>query len=272
MSEDSGRNWRRIGLVLSLCLLAVLAGVVLYFAFPYGAEPAAVAAVAENDAVVVEERDGAHVLSPAEGEVTAGLVFYPGARVDPEAYVPTLAPLAESGTLVVIPEMPLNLAFFDSGAAAGPITEYDTVERWYVGGHSLGGAMACRYAGENPDEVEGLVLYASYCDRNISDTDLAVLSVLGSEDDVLSADTERENRDLLPADAEIVEIEGANHAGFGAYGEQFRDGEATIGDEEARDRVAAVTVEWLATQEAAVGDERSSSRIEDPSVRVGDHR
>ncbi len=245
MSEDSGRNWRRIGLVVGLCLLAVLSGVGLYFAFPYGAESEAVAAVAEDDAVTMEERDRTYVLSPATGEATTGLVFYPGARVDPEAYVPTLAPLAESGVLVVIPEMPLNLAFFDSAAAAGPIAEYDTVEGWYVGGHSLGGAMACRYAAESPDEVEGVVLYASYCDRDISDTDLAVLSVLGSEDDVLTADTERENRELVPADAEIVEIEGANHAGFGAYGEQRGDGQATIPDATAREEIAAVTVEWF---------------------------
>jgi hypothetical protein len=245
MSDDSDRNWRRIGLVLSLCLLAVLVGVLVYFAFPYGAESEAVAAVAADDAVTVEERDGTYVLSPATGEATTGLVFYPGARVDPEAYVPTLAPLAESGVLVVIPEMPLNLAVLDSGAAAEPIAGYDSVERWYVGGHSLGGAMACRYAETNPDEVEGVVLYASYCDRDLSETDLAVLSVLGSEDDVLTVDTERENRELLPEDREIVEIEGANHAGFGAYGEQFRDGEATLSDEVARERIAAVTVEWF---------------------------
>ncbi|WP_331233430.1 alpha/beta fold hydrolase [Natronorarus salvus] len=245
MSDGGGRDWRRLGIAFALCLMAVLGGVVLYFAVPYDAEPEAAAAVSENDAVVIEERGGVHVLSPAGDEATTGLVFYPGARVDPEAYVPTLAPLAEAGVLVVIPEMPLNLAFFDSGAAADPIAEFETVDRWYVGGHSLGGAMACRYAAANPDEVEGVVLYASYCDRDVSDTELAVLSVLGTEDGVLSADTERENRDLLPAEAEIVEIGGANHAGFGAYGEQFRDGEATIGDEEARDRIAAVTVDWF---------------------------
>jgi len=76
--------------------------------------------------------------------------------------------------------------------------------------------MACGYAAANTAEIDGLVLHAAYCDADISGSDLQVLSVLGTDDGVIDAEQERDRRALLPAETEIVELDGANHAGFGA--------------------------------------------------------
>ncbi|MFC6756504.1 alpha/beta fold hydrolase [Halomicroarcula sp. GCM10025894] len=121
------------------------------------------------------------------------------------------------------------------------------VENWYVGGHSLGGAMACRYAAENPEAIEGVVLYASYCDRDISGTGLAAMSVTGSADTVLDSDSYEENRENLPSDATIRELP-LNHTQFGSYRGQRGDKPSDRSYATAHDRLANVTVAWFRSQ------------------------
>jgi acetyl esterase/lipase len=119
--------------------------------------PEALAAL-ESDAQVHVETDPWLVFRPVDQDPTAGLIFYPGGRVDPRAYAPTARALAEEGYLVVIVPMPLNLAFFAPGRAAEVMAAFPGVENWAVGGHSLGGAMAANFAHDNPEAVRpGLV-------------------------------------------------------------------------------------------------------------------
>lgn len=224
-----------------LLVAAALAGFV-YAETPYGPDedPADLA-----PDVSVVETDAGYVLSdgPVTGD-TVGLVLYPGARVAPESYLPHLAPLvAERDAVVIVPEMPLNLAVFDIDAAADAMASQPEIQRWYVGGHSLGGAMACEYA--DGERVEGLVLLASYCASDLSDEEISGLSVLGTADGVIDAERERDSRANLPPDTEIVEIEGMNHAQFGAYGPQRGDDDSEVSDEEARERLSTALVEWF---------------------------
>jgi dienelactone hydrolase len=230
--------------VVTLAMLLVAAALVglVYAETPYGPDEAP-ADLAPS--VSVTRTDAGYLLS--DGSVTddtVGVVFYPGARVAPESYLPHLAPLvAERNAVVIVPEMPLNFAVFDIDAADEVIASQPDIERWYVGGHSLGGAMACEYA--DGERVEGLVLFASYCASDLSDSDLRGLSVLGSMDGVIDAERERDSRANLPPDTEIVEIEGMNHAQFGAYGPQRGDSNPGISDREARERLSAVLLEWF---------------------------
>ena len=59
-------------------------------------------------------------------------------------------------------------------------------KHWYIGGHSLGGAMAASYAADHADELDGLLLLAAYSTKDLSDSDLAVVSLVGSEDGVIN--------------------------------------------------------------------------------------
>jgi len=52
------------------------------------------------------------------------------------------------GVGVAVPKMRVNLAVLSPGRADAVIEGETDVSRWIVGGHSLGGAMACRYAGQ----------------------------------------------------------------------------------------------------------------------------
>ena len=103
-----------------------------------------------------------------------------------------------------------------------------------MGGHSLGGVKACQLA----EDAGQLILFASYCATDISETSVDVLSIAGSEDGLSTPQKIADDRHLLPADAELVEIAGASHSSFGDYGLQPGDGTPTISDE---DMIAQIT-------------------------------
>lgn len=128
--------------------------------------------------------------------------------------------------------MPFNLAVLDINAADGILEQYPDIEKWYIGGHSLGGAMASSYLSDNADSFEGLVLLGAYSTENLSNTDLDVLSIYGSEDRVMNRKKYDANKGNLPNDFTEIIIDGGNHAGFGMYGAQDGDGESKIPTEE----------------------------------------
>lgn len=239
------RRWVTRGLTaLGVVLVALVVAVAVWLATPYAVEPAAWDEALARDDVEIAERDGDWWLSPAEGDPDVGVVFYPGARVRPEAYVPTWAPIvAEADVVVAIPEMPLNLAVLDrdraaSLVAAPPVDAAAALDRWHVGGHSMGGAMAASWLGTDPAvAVEGLVLWASFSTGGAgleAREDLEVLSVAGSRDGLATLEDIEERRDLLPPDADLQTVEGMNHAQFGRYGDQWRDQRPAITDAQAQ--------------------------------------
>ena len=129
-------------------------------------------------------------------------------------------------------EMPFNLAVFDISAADGIQENYPEIKEWYIGGHSLGGSMAAAYLGDNIESYDGLVLLGSYSTEDLKDSGLEVLSIYGSEDEVLNKEKYDECKSNLPQDFCERIIDGGCHAYFGMYGEQEGDGSATVTNEE----------------------------------------
>lgn len=193
------------------------------------AEPESLEAVRADPAIAITDDAAGIVLAPSAGGDGAGLVFIPGAKVDPWAYASMLAGLvADDGMTVVITKPWLNLAFFDPRPLSTFTDLAPGADRWLVGGHSLGGVRACQLA----SDADGLVLFASYCATDISESGLPVLSLSGSEDGLSTPQKIADARGMLPTDAVLVEIPGASHASFGAYGAQSGDGVASIPDAE----------------------------------------
>ena len=180
------------------------------------------------------------------GPDDAGLIFYPGGKVEYTAYAPLMEAFAERGVLCILVEMPGNQAVLDVNAADGYQEEFPEIEHWYVGGHSLGGSMAASYAAKHAGDLDGLLLLAAYSTADLNGTGLDVLSVYGSEDGVLNMSKYDEYRQNLPEDTttEMV-IEGGNHAGFGDYGAQEGDGEAAVNGEKQREETAEAFMEIL---------------------------
>jgi pimeloyl-ACP methyl ester carboxylesterase len=132
--------------------------------------------------------------------------------------------------LVVVPRVPLSLAFFDINAADKARSAFPGIKTWAVGGHSLGGVAAALYAKSNPLTTRGLVLYASYPagGADFSKSDIAAASITGTLDGVINKQSLAASYPLLPADTDRTPIVGGNHGQFGSYGPQPGDNPATI--------------------------------------------
>lgn len=225
-------NRRRIGRVLAvlgLIIIIAVSGFVIWAENGYGPDTRALAALEESPGIQIERNRWLDI-RPTSVEPTIGIIFYPGGRVEPEAYTPLLSEIARAGYQVVNVPMPLNLAIFGGDRADEVRAAFPGIEHWIMAGHSLGGVMAASYAYENQDVVEGLILYGSLpAGDALAGTNLPVLSVYGSEEG--SASQIAASTALLPDNARFVRLEGGNHAQFGDYGPQAGDGEAAIGVE-----------------------------------------
>lgn len=237
---------RKIFLVIVLFIIIVSGGFLVWAGEASPAMPEAIPALQSTHAVQVETSPWL-IFMPAGQEPSTALIIYPGGKVDPRSYAPAAKMIAEQGYLVVIVPMPLNLAVLSPGKAARVIKSYPQIQTWAIGGHSLGGAMAANYAKRHPDQIAGLVLWASYPAEgdNLSQSDLKVISIYGTQDLVADFSQIEASRLLLPSDARFVRIEGGNHAGFGWYGAQSGDGLATISREEQQRLVVRATLELL---------------------------
>lgn len=215
-----------------ICLLLLLSTVFfVYVGDFYHADVEAMETFAHADrAILVEKSEGHTAYIPESAE--AGFIFYPGGKVEPEAYEPLMHSCAERGIMCVLVPMPFNLAVLDHDAAEDVLPLYPEVADWYIGGHSLGGAFAAAYLEGQHEKYKGLVLLAAYSASDLRDTKLDVLSVYGSEDRVLNREKYDSCLENLPADYSEIVIEGGNHAGFGLYGAQKGDGEAAISAQE----------------------------------------
>ena len=231
---------RKILIIIAsvILALAVIVGAsAVYLGDYYRADNEAIGAFLPQGTEWKEEPDGTIVFEP-EG-ATQGFIFYPGGKVEYTAYIPLMQACAEKGILCVLIEMPFNLAVLDINAADGIQKEYPEIEDWFIGGHSLGGSMAASYLADNADDYEGLILLGSYSTADLSDTDLTVLSVFGSEDKVMNREKYDESKKNLPRDFTEAVIDGGCHAYFGMYGAQDGDGVPTVTNE----RQIRITVE-----------------------------
>lgn len=243
MQKKSRRILKRVLWSIAIVLVLAVGGMLAWTQIGVmPAEPEPLATVRENSAITVTDADQGIVLAPAEGESDLGLVFIPGAKVDPWAYAAILQGLAEDGVTVVITRPWLNLAFFDPRGLDAFTSAAPDVDVWSVGGHSLGGVRACQLA----SDADALVLFASYCANDLSETGLPVLSLSGSEDGLSTPQKIADARDQLPADADMEEIEGASHASFGDYGPQDGDGTPTISSDDMHAEVTRLTEAFLA--------------------------
>lgn len=243
MADKRKRRKVSIGIVL-LSVIALIAVCAFYLGDYYHADEKAIAAF-ENDAAITEtELENGDLMYEPES-TKAGLIFYPGGKVEYTSYIPLMKACAEQGILCVLVEMPFNLAVFDVNAADGIIEEYPEIEDWYIGGHSLGGSMAASYLEDHVDDYEGLVLLGAYSIVDYSDSDLDVLSIYGCEDQVLNREKYEEYKSNLPEDYTEVVIDGGCHAYFGVYGKQDGDGTPTITNEEQIQKTAAEIAEFV---------------------------
>ncbi len=245
------RRIRLVGFWALLALGATVFGFLVWAHAVYQADRAATMRAFALDDVTIEIVDEGILLSPDGDAVdtSTGLVFVPGARVEPSAYLWQLSGIVEhEGITVLITHPTVNLAFFDLRGLDDFTTAAPEIDRWFVGGHSLGGVRACLMAEsalDTRDDLAGIVLLGSYCANDLSQTDLAIVSVAAENDGLSTPATIESRAGLLPASTVFTTIEGANHASFGDYGPQSGDGERTISSDAMRTQLTAALAEVL---------------------------
>ena len=209
-------------------VIALTMGFLIYSASYYRADMTALAALNSDDLVSVSETDyGWFFDGPSQENV---LVFYPGAKVEETAYAPILHHLAEKDLDVCLVSMPCRFAILGINKADSVLQNYD-YEHCFIGGHSLGGAMASEYASTHGEKIDGVILLAAYASAELDD-DMLELVIYGTEDRVLSRNKIEEGKETATNHYIELCIEGGNHAQFGNYGDQSGDGTALITAEE----------------------------------------
>lgn len=190
----------------------------------YQATDNALSYMVSNENVTVTQQDFGYFF---DGPGTdKALIFYQGAKVDEKAYAEILFKLAENGIDCFVVKMPIRIAILGINKASKIIKKYNYTN-WYIGGHSLGGAVAAWYANGNSNVIKGLVMLAAYSTKQIPSS-MKVISIIASNDEVLNWNKYNSYISNLPSNYVEVNIQGGNHAQFGDYGAQSGDGIATI--------------------------------------------
>lgn len=243
---------RRIILAVPALLVSALLLATMIVARPLVATATAQEALYSQNGVEVVERITWYELHPDKKNAvggafrpTTGLIFLPGARVDPRAYAALLRPLARAGFLTIVLREPLGFAITDGDHAQTVIDRHPEIQSWAVAGHSLGGVVAASFADTHP-QIKALVLYAAYPAGPLQRTDLKVVSIFGGADELTTPADIEESKADLPSGTSYVEVPGAAHSSFGDYGPQpgggQPSGDPAAAQQQIRDTTQAMLV------------------------------
>lgn len=211
-------------------------GVFWYVSDYYQAEDVALQVMVQDS--TIKERDNLTILSPTYPTDTA-IIFYPGAKVEAEAYLPLLEQIRQLGVTCILVHMPFHMAIFDANAAEDVIAQFPEYQHWYMAGHPMGGAMASQFAADHPDEVDGLILLGAYLYGDYPEEN--TLTIYGS----LNQSVE----DNIDYTENIAEIQDGNHAQFGNYSPQKGDLPAAISAEEQQKQTVEAIETFLAQRD-----------------------
>jgi len=243
--------------IFFLLLTFISVGFVLWALNPLGPGSGALQALESDDFVQVTTLPNRWIIFDPAPEPSKelgihphGLIFYPGGRVDYRSYAPALRKIAEIGLPVVLVPAPLNLMVLGSGIAGQVVERFPQVNEWALTGHSLGAAMAAYLLYSQPalqSQITTLVLWAGYPAEgwDLSSSNVSVLSITAEKDLVFNRESFESTKSLLPGNTQFIEILGGNHAGFGDYGPQPNDGNASITWERQTTEVAVITAGFI---------------------------
>ncbi len=188
----------------------------------------------ENENVSIISEDVIAVYPDEKSDI--GLVFYPGAKVEFEAYLPLLIEISNKAKVnCFLVEMPFNYAFLDEDKALDIINENQEITSWYMAGHSLGSSMAGTFSEKNEDIIDGVIYLGGYIYGDYpAEKSLTIYGSLETRVDSIIDYTQN-----------VVKIEGGNHSQFGNYGLQPGDKKAGISRETQQEITAEKIDEFI---------------------------
>ena len=197
---------------------------------------------------LVDDKKDEDYIAFGEKDAKIGVIFYQGAKVEAEAYSYLGEALAKDGHFVVMPKLPLNLAILGINEVGSVIEKYPEVQKWYVAGHSMGGAMISKYAFQHEEKVDGIIFLGSYPADDFSTKSIPMLSIYGEVDALATVEKIEDNKKFMSKNTTMHMIKGGNHAHFGMYGEQKGDNASLITSKAQQGETVKVMEEWLLKQ------------------------
>lgn len=199
-----------------------------------------------SNLVKVENTADYYLFTPKK-EFKNVFIFYPGAMVETEAYVPLCRKIADNNIQVYLIKMPWRLASKGYNKPKELHLFKDATKNYILAGHSQGGKMAAQFVYENPKLIDKLILIGTTHPRDISlaEFEVPILKIYGSNDGVADEKSIFKNKSKLPKSAKFIRIEGANHAQFGYYGFQLGDEKADISREEQQKIILAEILKFI---------------------------
>ena len=246
MKKSHHQLWKWLLPILGVIIIVTLLWGIQWATYARPPLPEAINAL-ESDNLVWITNEPWLTFSPRQSTPITGFVFYPGGRIDPRGYALLMREIASEGYLVVVPEMPINMAVFNSNIASDIIAYFPEINHWVIGGHSVGGTMAAQYTAKHSEAIEGLAIWASYPanNANLSSLDIPVVSIYGSRELKVNDTSVGERKHLLPEDTLYIRIEGGDHHQFGSYEINPADHLATISRESQHQQIIAATLQIL---------------------------
>jgi hypothetical protein len=253
MPKTSRRLWGKIRRIWITTGISATVVFVAWCAIAYRASATAQAALKGSDTVQVSDGEHHWLFQPRNGSASVGLLFYPGALVDPVAYAPLLLAVASEGYPAILVQVPRR-GVLGGAEGAEPLNRgvaatlaIPSVQRWVVAGHSRGVEIAARLASTRAPSIAGVVLIGSSHPRDfsIANIGLPVTRVYGTRDTVADFEKQQATQRNLPPSAKLVRIDGGNHSQFGSYGFQPGDWPATISREEQQRQTVAAILDML---------------------------
>ncbi len=227
-----------LGSIIALCAI----GFFVYASDYYHADPTA-QAIAQTDETL--QVAGRYTILAPDGPSDTALIFYPGAKVESTPYLPLLEQLKDRGITCVLVQMPFNMAIFDVDTADGAFDLVKGIDHWFIGGHSMGGAMASSYASQHQYSVQGLILLGAYVYGGYPTEN--ALTIYGTLNTSVA--------EKIDYTDNIVIIDGGNHAQFGNYGKQSGDPDATISAEAQQAIAVDAIMDFIDEKEEGAAEE-----------------
>lgn len=178
----------------------------------------ALEALKSDDKVQIQVGDWV-VFTPSQKQKNTGFILYHGAETDPRGYARPLRAISEQGYFVVAVTMPKYMAVMAPYKAKEVIEKYNHIQRWVVAGHSLGGTMVARFAQKYEEMVSGVLFWDSYPLPNakLHNKDFVVGQIYRTDLDGNKPDNFQKVEHLLPDEALLYPIAGAEHTYFGDF-------------------------------------------------------
>lgn len=196
------------------------------------ADDCALSALQSDDHVNVRVNKKSYTFLPRK-HTSVGIIYYPGGRVQTQAFARAAHQFAQAGCFVSLEIMPLGLPMLDVDRALKTKEKYKDIRTWILAGFSLGGVTAILHTKKHPKDYAGLVLYGSYPSEklDISNAEIKVLQIVGELDGLSTMDKVESTCKYLPVNTQVRVIDGGNHVQFAEYnkGQHYEpDNPATI--------------------------------------------